>query len=109
MTFNSLGAKLFGEIEFWFSLIKVITVIVLIVVGIIFIFLGVESYNTPASFTNLYKDGVFTNGSYGFLMSFQMAVYSFIGIELIGVTAGETKNPEKSIPRAVNNVYNAFK
>lgn len=104
MTFNSLGAKLFGEIEFWFSLIKVITVIVLIVVGIIFIFLGVESYNTPASFTNLYKDDVFTNGSYGFLMSFQMAVYSFIGIELIGVTAGETKNPEKSIPRAVNNV-----
>lgn len=104
IVFNSLGAKLFGEIEFWFSMIKVITVIALIVVGIIVIFLGIKSYGTTASFSNLYTEGFFTNGAYGFLMSFQMAVYSFIGIELIGVTAGETKNPEKSIPKAVNSV-----
>lgn len=104
IVFNSLGAKLFGEVEFWFSMIKVITVIALIVVGVIVIFLGINSYGTTASFSNLYTDGFFTNGPYGFLMSFQMAVYSFIGIELIGVTAGETKNPEKSIPKAVNSV-----
>lgn len=104
MAFNSLGAKLFGEIEFWFSMIKIITIIILIVVGLTFIILGLKTNNSTASFSNLYDNGVFTHGAYGFLMSFQMAVYSFIGIELIGVTAGETKNPQVSIPRAVNSV-----
>ncbi|MEB8127813.1 gamma-aminobutyrate permease [Staphylococcus succinus] len=104
MAFNSLGAKLFGEIEFWFSMIKIITIVLLIIVGLAFIFLGIKSDNTTASFSNLYENGVFTHGTHGFLMSFQMAVYSFIGIELIGVTAGETKDPQKSIPRAVNSV-----
>ena len=47
---------------------------------------------------------MFPHGTFGFLMSFQIAVYSFIGIELIGVTAGETKDPEKTIPKAINNV-----
>ena len=104
MAFNSLGSNLFGEIEFWFSMIKIITIIVLIVVGLAFIILGFKTNHSTASFTNLYDNGVFTHGAYGFLMSFQMAVYSFIGIELIGVTAGETKNPNVSIPRAVNSV-----
>ncbi|MCD8919860.1 amino acid permease [Staphylococcus gallinarum] len=104
MAFNSLGSNLFGEIEFWFSMIKIITIIVLIVVGLAFIILGFKTNHSTASFTNLYNNGVFTHGAYGFLMSFQMAVYSFIGIELIGVTAGETKNPNVSIPRAVNSV-----
>ncbi|RIP08553.1 amino acid permease [Staphylococcus gallinarum] len=104
MAFNSLGSNLFGEIEFWFSMIKLITIIVLIVVGLAFIILGFKTNHSTASFTNLYDNGVFTHGAYGFLMSFQMAVYSFIGIELIGVTAGETKNPNVSIPRAVNSV-----
>lgn len=104
MAFNSLGSNLFGEIEFWFSMIKIITIIVLIVVGLAFIILEFKTNHSAASFTNLYNNGVFTHGAYGFLMSFQMAVYSFIGIELIGVTAGETKNPNVSIPRAVNSV-----
>ena len=104
MAFNSLGSNLFGEIEFWFSMIKIITIIVLIVVGLAFIILGFKTNHSTASFTNLYDNGVFTHGAYGFLMSFQMAVYSFIGIELIGVTVGETKNPNVSIPRAVNSV-----
>ena len=47
---------------------------------------------------------MFPGGTFGFLMSFQIAVYSFIGIELIGVTAGETKDPEKTLPKAINNV-----
>ncbi|MCG7337890.1 amino acid permease [Staphylococcus sp. ACRSN] len=104
MAFNSLGSNLFGEIEFWFSMIKIVTIVVLIIVGLAFIFLGFKTDHSTASFSNLYENGVFTHGAYGFLMSFQMAVYSFIGIELIGVTAGETKNPQVSIPRAVNSV-----
>ncbi|MCG3398674.1 amino acid permease [Staphylococcus massiliensis] len=104
MIFNMFGASLFGEIEFWFSMIKVITIIALIVVGLIFIFMGFQGSHGKATFTNLWSNGVFPNGMTGFLMSFQMAVYSFIGIELIGVTAGETKDPEKSIPKAINSV-----
>ena len=47
---------------------------------------------------------VVSNGASGFFMSFQMAIFSFIGIELIGITAGETQNPHKTIPQAINNV-----
>ncbi|MDN8988802.1 gamma-aminobutyrate permease, partial [Staphylococcus aureus] len=58
-----------------------------------------------ASFTNLLSlGGMFPGGTFGFLLSFQIAVYSFIGIELIGVTAGETKDHEKTLPKAINNV-----
>ncbi len=57
-----------------------------------------------ASFTNLYEHGIFAKGASGFFMSFQMALFSFVGIEMIGVTAGETKDPVKTIPKAINSV-----
>ncbi|PTE93735.1 gamma-aminobutyrate permease, partial [Staphylococcus cohnii] len=67
----------------------------------------VMAYKTEfghASLTNLYNNGIFPKGISGFMMSFQMAVFSFVGIELIGVTAGETKDPTKTIPKAINSV-----
>ena len=93
--FNLLSAKLFGELEFWFAIIKIITIIALIVIGAIMILFAYKTQFGHASLTNLYKHGIFTNGTSGFFMSFQMALFSFVGIEMIGVTAGETKNPEK--------------
>ena len=105
ISFNLLGARLFGELEFWFSIIKVVTIITLVIVGLVLIFLSFKTEYGHASFGNLiHHGGMFPHGAAGFLMSFQIAVYSFIGIELIGVTAGETKNPEKTIPKAINNV-----
>lgn len=105
ISFNLLGARLFGELEFWFSIIKVVTIITLVIVGLVLIFLSFKTEYGHASFGNLiHHGGMFPHGVTGFLMSFQIAVYSFIGIELIGVTAGETKNPEKTIPKAINNV-----
>ena len=105
ISFNLLGARLFGELEFWFSIIKVVTIITMVIVGLVLIFLSFKTEYGHASFGNLiHHGGMFPHGAAGFLMSFQIAVYSFIGIELIGVTAGETKNPEKTIPKAINNV-----
>ncbi len=105
MSFNLLSTRLFGELEFWFAIIKVVTIIALIIIGIVMI---VMAYQTPfghASVSNIYNNGgIFPNGMSGFLMSFQMAIFSFLGIEMIGITAGETKNPHKTIPQAINNV-----
>jgi len=104
MSLNLLSAKLFGELEFWFSIIKVVTILALIVVGIVMIVMAYDTQFGHTSLTNLYQHGIFPKGISGFLMSFQMALFSFVGIELIGVTAGETKDPTKTIPKAINSV-----
>lgn len=102
---NLATVKLFGEMEFWFALIKVVAILALIVVGLYMIFTGFTSSVGTASFSNLWMhDGMFTNGAIGFILSFQMVVFAFAGIELVGLTAGETENPEKVIPRAINNI-----
>lgn len=102
---NLATVKLFGEMEFWFALIKVVAILALIVVGLYMIFTGFTSSVGTASFSNLWvHDGMFTNGAMGFILSFQMVVFAFAGIELVGLTAGETENPEKVIPMAINNI-----
>ncbi|SKR87616.1 amino acid permease-associated region [Mycobacteroides abscessus subsp. abscessus] len=104
MSFNLLSAKLFGELEFWFSIVKIVTIIGLIIVGAIMILFAYKTQFGHASLTNLYNHDIFPKGASGFFMSFQMAVFSFVGIEMIGVTAGETKDPESTIPKAINSV-----
>ena len=104
MSFNLLSAKLFGELEFWFAIIKIATIIALIVVGIVMILFAFKTQFGHTSLTNLYNHGIFPKGASGFFMSFQMALFSFVGIEMIGVTAGETKDPEQTIPKAINSV-----
>lgn len=102
---NLATVKLFGEMEFWFALIKVMAILSLIVVGLFLIFKGFATSSGTASFTNLWSHGgMFPNGMNGFILSFQMVVFAFVGIELVGLTAGETENPEKVIPRAINNI-----
>jgi D-serine/D-alanine/glycine transporter len=101
---NLATVKLFGEMEFWFALIKIIAILALIIVGIVLIFKGVEAGGTKASFSNLWNHGFFANGINGFVLSFQMVVFAFVGIELVGLTAGETADPENVIPSAINNI-----
>ncbi|WP_127537674.1 amino acid permease [Paenibacillus illinoisensis] len=102
---NLATVKLFGEMEFWFALIKVIAILALIVVGLYMIFKGFTTDQGTASFTNLWSHGGwFPNGMHGFIISFQMVVFAFVGMELVGLTAGETENPEKVIPRAINQI-----
>ena len=105
LVMNLATVKLFGEMEFWFALIKVIAILALIATGIFFIIKGFSTDAGASTITNLWShDGMFPNGMTGFILSFQMVVFAFVGIELVGLTAGETENPEKVIPKAINNI-----
>lgn len=105
LAFNLLTVKLFGELEFWFSIIKVITIVALIIVGIILLVIGFKTNTGTVSVTNLWNDGgMFPNGISGFLLSLQLVVFSFVGVELVGITAAETSDPKKNIPSAINKI-----
>lgn len=102
---NLTAVKIFGEMEFWFALIKIIAILALIVGGIFMIIKGFSTSAGAATFTNLWRHGGWMpNGLDGFVLSFQMVVFAFTGIELVGLTAGETENPKEVIPRAINNI-----
>lgn len=102
---NLLTVKLFGELEFWFAIIKVITIIALIIVGIILLAIGFKTNTGEVTITNLWSyGGMFPNGVSGFLLSLQMVVFAFVGVELVGVSAAETSNPKKNIPSAINKI-----
>lgn len=102
---NMATVKAFGEMEFWFAIIKVVTIVALIVIGLILVFTGYKSHGTHATFSNLWSHGgIFPNGVSGFLLAFQMVVFAYVGIELVGVTAGEAENPELTLPKAINNI-----
>ncbi|KZO00188.1 amino acid permease [Bacillus badius] len=101
---NYLSVKGFGESEYWFSMIKVTTVIVFLIVGVLMIFgiLGGE-YIGFKNFT--IGDAPFHGGFMTILGIFMAAGYSFQGTELFGVAAGETDDPSRSIPKAVRQVF----
>ena len=105
LVMNLTAVKHFGEMEFWFALIKVIAIVSLIIIGLIMILTGFTTNAGSAAFSNLWNyGGWFPNGTMGFILSFQMVVFAFTGIELVGLTAGETENPKKVIPMAINNI-----
>lgn len=105
LIFNLLTVKLFGELEFWFALIKIVTILAMIVIGLYMIITGLKTNVGTASVSNLWAHGgLFPNGIKGFLLAFQMVVFAFVGVELIGVTAAETANPKKNIPSAINKI-----
>ena len=103
---NMLSVKLFGELEFWFAIIKIIAILALIATGCWMVITGyVSPSGVHASVHHLFNGDVFfPHGASGFLAGFQIAIFSFIGIELVGVTAKEAKNPEKTLPKAINSI-----
>nr|WP_285868489.1 amino acid permease [Mesobacillus maritimus] len=102
---NLLTVKLFGELEFWFALIKIITILALIVIGVVMLVMGFKTDAGVVSIRNLWEyGGLFPNGVTGFLLAFQMVVFAFVGVELVGVSAAETANPQKNIPSAINKI-----
>lgn len=105
MLANMVSVGIFGEIESWFSLVKVAAIIALIVIGLGMIFSHHVVNGIPASFHNLIAyGGLFPTGRSGFMMGCQMVVFAFAGIEIVGVTAGEAANPEKELPHAINTL-----
>lgn len=104
LTFNLLSVNAYGESEYWFAMIKVVTVIVFIITSFLMIFgiIGGE----PVGFTNFFIDDAPIHGGLIAVFGiFLAAGFSFQGTELLGITAGETKNPGKTIPMAVRSVF----
>ncbi len=102
---NITNVKAYGEFEFWFAIIKVIAIIGMIIFGIAMIVFGVGNGGQPTGISNLWTHGgFFPDGVHGLIMSLVLVMFSFGGVELVGITAGEAENPKKSIPQAINQV-----
>ena len=106
LSLNLITVKMFGELEFWFAMIKIVAICALVCTGL---YMVVTAYQSPAghaaTLSNLWNDGgMFPHGLMGFFAGFQIAVFAFVGIELAGTTAAETKDPERNLPRAINSI-----
>lgn len=100
---SSVGS--FGEFEFWFSMIKVVAIVALIVIGALMLFGHTETTAGFASLANLTAHGgFFPKGLWGFMLSFQMVAFSFTSIEQVGLTAAETQDPKRTLPRVLNSL-----
>lgn len=106
LVLNIIAVQFFGEAEFWFALIKLIAIGVLLVVAIFLLVTAfVSPQGDPATVANLWNDGgFFPTGLSGFLAGFQIAFFAFVGIELVGTAAAETKDPTKTLPKAINAI-----
>ncbi|MFI3048182.1 amino acid permease [Pseudomonas coronafaciens] len=104
---NLCNVKVFGETEFWLSILKVSAIVAMIVAGFgIMIFgIGSSTSGTEIGISNLWAHGGFMpNGVAGLIASFAVVMFAFGGIEIIGITAGEAKDPQRSLPQAINAV-----
>lgn len=106
LSLNLLTVKLFGEVEFWFAMIKIVAIVALVGTGLYMVSTGFSSpAGRQASIANLWNDGgLFPHGAMGFFAGFQIAVFAFVGIELVGTTAAEAKDPHRTLPRAINSI-----
>jgi len=104
-TMNMIGVKWFAEMEFWFALIKVAAIAIFLIVGVVFLGTGKELAGQPTGL-HLITDngGIFPHGLLPALVLVQGVVFAFAAIELVGTAAGETKEPEKILPKAINSV-----
>lgn len=102
---NLITVKAFGEVEFWFALIKIVAIIALIVIGIgLMIFRYHTSAGVATPMNLVSHGGFFPTGWSGFLKALPMVVFAFAGVEMVGMTAAETQDPQDVIPRAINNI-----
>lgn len=110
---NTLNSRFFGETEFWFAMIKVAAIIGMIVTAIILVagnfhystVLSGKTVHDSASLNNIF-DGfqLFPHGAWNFVGALQMVMFAFTSMEFIGMTAAETVNPKKSLPKAINQI-----
>lgn len=100
---NLISVSMFGELEFWFALIKVVTIVLMIVAGLGLIIFGIGNHMHPVGISNLWTHGFFTGGFKGFVFALAIVLASYQGIELIGITAGEAENPQETLVKAIQS------
>ncbi|WP_327136257.1 amino acid permease (plasmid) [Streptomyces sp. NBC_01343] len=105
LTVNLISVRIFGELEFWFAIVKVGALVVFMGIGI---FLLVTRHPVdgavPGSALITGNGGIFPNGLLPMLLIIQGVVFAYASVELVGVTAGETENPEEIMPKAINSI-----
>ncbi len=102
---NFISVKSFGEFEFWFAMIKIVTIILMIIAGVGLIFFGFGNDGIAIGLSNLWRHGgFFTGGWTGFFFALSLVVAAYQGVELIGITAGEAKNPQQTITNAIQSI-----
>ena len=101
---NIMSVRLYGEAEFWFASIKVVAIVAFIVIGLLAIFgaVPIAGYGKAPLFANFTADGWFPQGIAPILSTLLTVVFAFSGTEVVGVAAGETKDPSRAIPKAVH-------
>jgi L-asparagine permease len=102
---NLLSVKLFGELEFWFSVVKVLAIVVFLVTAVGLVLTGANIGGTTAGVHNLTDHGGFFPAGIGIaLMTLQAVIFAYSAIEVVGIAAGETKDARKVLPKAINSV-----
>ncbi|MGC7103124.1 amino acid permease [Amycolatopsis lurida] len=105
LALNLVSVKLFGELEFWFAIIKVAALVVFMVIGIVLLVTGDPINGTSPSIGLLGSEGGFLpNGLLPLVLVIQGIVFAYASVELVGVTAGETAEPAKIMPKAINSI-----
>ncbi|KAF9208562.1 hypothetical protein BGZ49_008429 [Haplosporangium sp. Z 27] len=104
---NLISVKAYGEAEYWLSLIKVLAVVVFVIVGFLYIggAIGTPIAGTPKPGPHVFDMDPFHGGFMALFSIFLNAGFSFQGAELVGIAAGETKNPRRNVPRAIKQVF----
>jgi L-asparagine permease len=105
LTLNMVSVKLFGEMEFWFAIIKVAALVLFMVIGI-FLLVTQTPIDGVAGGPQLIADhgGIFPSGLLPMVLIVQGVVFAYASVELVGVAAGETEHPEKIMPKAINSI-----
>ncbi|MCM0582462.1 amino acid permease [Weissella diestrammenae] len=101
---NVVTVSAFGETEYWFSMIKIIAIVAMIATGIMMAIAHTRTVEGVTSIGNLWQHGLVAHHGHKILAAFQMVFFAFLGIEFVGMTAAETKDPVTTIPKAVNSI-----
>ena len=105
LTANLISVRLFGEMEFWFAIVKVVAIVLFLAVGVWLLGTRHEvGGHTPGLAMITGSGGVFPRGFTASVVILQSVVFAYAGVEMVGVTAGETAEPKKIVPRAVNSI-----
>ncbi len=101
---NMINVKTYGEAEYWFSSIKVLAIIGFLIIGALMIF-GLVGHQGFIGFSNWNSASMFPNGMTAVILMMTSVIWSYLGIETIAVASGETENPQKNVPRAINTIF----
>ncbi|OIK08870.1 hypothetical protein BIV60_25400 [Bacillus sp. MUM 116] len=104
LVLNMINVKSYGEAEYWFAGIKVFAIIIFLIIGVLMIF-GVIGHQGFIGLSNLTSKSMFPNGFTAVILMMTGVIWSYLGVETVVSAAGETENPQKNVPKAINTIF----